>query len=215
MANYTASLEVLNSEKRRAVNIGNHADLWLLKTYHNSVNSTLLIISISSNTSYSAPQKHRAWSKERSTVSQWTKILRVHNSHEPLESRALKIIFSVSSLLSVEDKSSLSETTAKSAKCRPQGVVLSPIALCKFPGEEGAVTLQKILRKSFHPFAPLEVTLAFSDQGHEYYKIHKTYTAVASSRGKEMSQRSSIPCYSLRRSLQFSIRLREENFYNM
>ena len=66
---------------------------------------------------------------------------------------------------------------------------MSPIALCKaVPGADGAVTLQKILRNSFHPFAPLEVTLAFSDQGPEYYKIHETYTVVASFRGKDQDE---------------------------
>ena len=81
-----------------------------------------------------------------------------------------------------------------------------------------AVTLQKILRKSFQPFAPHEVTLAFSDQSPEYYILspftRPTQQWLPSEAKIKMSrQRSSID--SLRRSVQFFIRLLEEIFYNM
>ena len=125
--------------------------------------------------------------------------------------------FSLSSLLSIKDKSILTEMTAG---CRPQRVILSPFALCNVWCTDSTMTLQKILHKPLHPFAPLKLTLAFSDQGPEYYKtisfpIHKTYKVVVSRWGKslKMSQRSSID--SLSRSVQFFIRLLEEIFYNI
>ena len=77
------------------------------------------------------------------------------------------------------------------------------------------VTLQKTLRKSFQPFAPLEVTLAFFDQSPEYYILspftRPTQQWLPSEAKIKMSrQRSSID--SLRRSVQFFIRLLEEVF---
>ena len=137
---------------------------------------TLLIISISPNTALSAPQKHCvfsqkhcAWSKKRSRVSQWTKIKRVHNSHKPLESRTL---------IYQHNKNYLFPYLASFwLKINPvyqkqqQNVHRNESfyhALCKVRGTDCQVTLHKILHKSFHPFAPLKVTLAFSDQGPEY-----------------------------------------------
>ena len=42
--------------------------------------------------------------------------------------------------------------------------------LCKVRGADAGSRRRGDNNKSFHPFAPLEVTLAFSDQGPEYSK---------------------------------------------
>ena len=118
----------------------------------------------------------------------------------------IKIIFFLSSLFLVEDKSSLSETMAK---CRPQRVIPSSFAnyLQSSGRRRRGDTSKIILRKSFHPFAPLEVTLAFSDQDLEYKTILSPFTRptqywLPSEVKVKMSQSSSIG--SFRHSVQFA-----------
>ena len=149
-------------------------------------------------------------------LKEWA-ILANRGSHVHWFIDTIRLYFFLSCLLPIGRRQiKLSETTAK---CRPQRVVLSPFILSKVRGADGAVTLQKILHKSFHPFAPFEVTLpfrTFSDQGLEYYKtILSPFTRPSQQwfRSKVLSQRSSI--YSLRRSVQFFIRLLEDISYNM
>ena len=83
-------------------------------------------------------------------------------------------------------------------------------------GADGVVTFQKILRKSFHPVAPVEVTLAFSDQGPEYYKAilspftRPTQYWLPSEVKIKMTQRS----YHRQPPPQRAIRLLEEIFNN-
>ena len=89
-------------------------------------------------------------------------------------------------------------------------VVLSPFVFCKVWGADDAVTLQKILRKSFHPFTPLEVILTFSDQGPDEYSktVSSPFTGPTQwscfPSEVNMSQRSFIN--SLCRIVQFLIR---------
>jgi len=77
----------------------------------------------------------------------------------------------------------------------------------------GALTARWNFNKSFRPFAPFEVSLAFSDQlkGTEFSKIILLpVTRPTLHCEVKMSQKSSI--HSLGRGVQFSIRLLEEIF---
>lgn len=75
----------------------------------------------------------------------------------------LRFIFSLSCLLSVEDKSSLSKNFGEMQTAMSLSIILRTL-------ESSGSRRRGDTNKSFHPFAPVEVTLAFSDQGPENSK---------------------------------------------
>ena len=119
--------EVSNSERRRAVNIGNHADLWLLKICYNTVKQLHSIPNFHfSKHGIKCFSETPRVNQRKTGVSQRTKIKKKHNSHDPLESRTLiywcnkNYIFPcLASFRPVEDKSKFIRNGG-----RPQRVVL-------------------------------------------------------------------------------------------